>query len=325
MTATTRSAPGEESPDGPRTATAAPPRRRSRARPRALVPWGFVGPFLALFTLCFVLPILYAVYQSFIQIRRYGLFGEEGRETVFAGLDNYTRALGQETFVDSIGRVLLFGVVQVPVMLGLALVLALLLESASARWPGFFRALYFMPYGVPGVVASLLWGFLYVPGLSPILDVAGLVGLEPDLLGPSGVLWSIANIITWMFIGYNMLILVAQLKTIPGELYESARIDGAGPLQTAWNIQLPLIRPALVLTTIFSIIGTLQLFAEPQILAAFTVNIDSAYTPNMAAYNSAFTDNDYNVAAAQSVVVALTAFVLSFGFLWLVNRKDRRR
>ncbi|WP_017571127.1 carbohydrate ABC transporter permease [Nocardiopsis halotolerans] len=323
MTATARSAPGT----GPRNGApvTAPARPRRRLRSGALVPWGFVGPFLALFVLCFVLPILYAVYQSLIQVRRHGLFGEEGRETVFAGFANYARALGQETFVDSIGRVLLFGVVQVPVMLGLALVLALLLESASAKWPGFFRALYFMPYGVPGVVASLLWGFLYVPGLSPIVDVAGTVGLEPDLLGPDAVLWSIANIITWLFVGYNMLILVAQLKTIPGELYESARIDGAGPIQTAWHVQLPLIRPALVLTTIFSIIGTLQLFAEPQILAAFTVNIDSAYTPNMAAYNSAFTDNDYNVAAAQSVIVALTAFVLSFGFLWLVNRKDRQR
>ncbi|WP_017587765.1 carbohydrate ABC transporter permease [Nocardiopsis ganjiahuensis] len=323
MTTTTR-VPASPSPSG----RSAPTRDRAPQRgfrTGNLVPWGFLAPFVGLFVLCFLLPILYAVYQSFIQVRRFGLFGEEGRETVFAGFDNYARALGQDAFVDSIGRVLLFGIVQVPVMLGAALLLALLLESASAKWPGFFRAMYFMPYGVPGVVASLLWGFLYTPGLSPVIDVAGLVGLELDLLGPTSVLWSIANIITWLFIGYNMLILIAQLKTIPGELYESARIDGAGPFQIAWRIQIPLIRPALVLTTIFSIIGTLQLFAEPLIIAGFTVNIDSAYTPNMAAYNSAFTDNDYNVAAAQSVIVAVTAFVLSFGFLWFMNRKGRNR
>lgn len=321
MTTATRTDPG--APGTPRPAPAAP-RTRGR-RSGALVPWAFLAPFVGLFALCFLLPILYALYQSFLQVRRIGLFGEEGRETVFAGFGNYARALGQDGFVDSLGRVLLFGVVQVPVMIGLALVLALLLESASAKWPGFFRATFFLPYGVPGVVASLLWGFLYTPGLSPIIDVAGLVGLDLDLLGPTTVLWSIANIITWLFIGYNMLILVAQLKTIPAELYEAARIDGAGPLQIAWRVQIPLIRPALVLTTIFSIIGTLQLFAEPLILKGYTVNIDSAYTPNMAAYTSAFTDNDYNVAAAQSVIVALTAFVLSFGFLWLVNRKDRQR
>lgn len=323
MTTTTRVPADPGSPRGSAPARSRAPQRGFRTG--TMAPWGFLAPFLGLFVLCFLLPILYAVYQSFIQVRRFGLFGEEGRETVFAGFDNYARALGQDTFIDSIGRVLLFGVIQVPVMLGAALILALLLESASAKWPGFFRAMYFMPYGVPGVVASLLWGFLYTPGLSPIIDVAGLVGLELDLLGPTTVLWSIANIITWLFIGYNMLILIAQLKTIPGELYESARIDGAGPFQIAWRIQIPLIRPALVLTTIFSIIGTLQLFAEPLIIQQFTVNIDSAYTPNMAAFNSAFTDNDYNVAAAQSVIVAVTAFVLSFGFLWFMNRKGRNR
>lgn len=320
MTTTTAPRSDQARPERP----SKPPTER-RFKANALTPWGFLAPFLGLFLLCFVLPILYAVHQSFVQVQRHGLFGELGRESIFAGFGNYVRALEQGAFVDSIGRVLLFGVIQVPVMLGFALVLALLLESASAKWPGFFRAMYFMPYGVPGVVATLLWGFLYVPGLSPIVDVAGLVGIELDLLGDGTVLWSIANIITWLFIGYNMLILIAQLKTIPGELYESARIDGAGPFQLAWHVQLPLIRPALVLTTIFSIIGTLQLFAEPQILTSFTSTIDSAYTPNMAAYNSAFTDNDYNVAAAQSVIVALTAFVLSFGFLWSVNRKDRQR
>ncbi|SIO86610.1 carbohydrate ABC transporter permease [Nocardiopsis sp. JB363] len=320
MTTTTRP---HSDPTRPERRSGPPPKRRFKAG--ALTPWGFLAPFLGLFVLCFVLPILYAVHQSFVQVRRHGLFGELDRESVFAGFGNYARALDQDAFVDSIGRVLLFGIIQVPVMLGFALALALLLESASAKWPGFFRAMYFMPYGVPGVVATLLWGFLYVPGLSPIVDVAGLVGIELDPLGDGTVLWSIANIITWLFIGYNMLILIAQLKTIPSELYESARIDGAGPFQLARHVQLPLIRPALVLTTIFSIIGTLQLFAEPQILAGFTATIDSAYTPNMAAYNSAFTDNDYNVAAAQSVIVALTAFVLSFGFLWSVNRKDRQR
>ncbi|WP_433698893.1 carbohydrate ABC transporter permease [Nocardiopsis sp. CA-288880] len=321
MTAGTRPAPGA----APTPRATAPGRRGRRPGAVALAPWAFLAPFLGLFVLCFLLPILYAFYQSFLRVRRFGLFGEEGRETVFAGFDNYARALGQDGFVDSIGRVLLFGVVQVPVMIGLALLLALLLESASATWPAFFRAAFFMPYGVPGVVASLLWGFLYTPGLSPVIDVAGAVGLELDPLGPDTVLWSIANIITWLFVGYNMLILIAQLKTIPEELYEAARIDGAGPFQTAWRIQIPLIRPALVLTTVFSVIGTLQLFAEPLIIKGFTVNIDSAYTPNMAAFNSAFTDNDYNVAAAQSVIVALAAFVLSFGFLRLVDRKDRRR
>ena len=309
-------APGRE----PRPASA------RRIRPRgAAAPWLLMAPFLAMFALVFVAPVGYAVYQSLITVRRRGLFGEDGRETAFAGLENYRIALENDAFTASIGRVLLFGAVQVPVMLALALLLALLLESASAAWPGLFRALYFLPYGVPGVVASLLWGFLYVPGLSPLVDVAALAGLEVDPLGPGTVLWSIANIVTWQFAGYNMVVLIAQLKSIPRELYEAARIDGAGPVQTARRVQLPLIRPALVLTAVFSIIGTLQLFVEPLVLAQFTPNIDSGYTPNLGAYGSAFTDNQYNVAAAQSVLVALAAFALSFSFLALVHRMGRNR
>lgn len=298
--------------------------RRERASRQKRAPWLLLGPFLLVFSVAFVAPIGYAVVQSFTRVDRAGLFGEDGVSTSFAGLDNYTLALDNPEFVASLGRILLFGVVQVPVMMVLATLLALLLESASAQWPQFFRAAYFMPYGVPGVVATILWSFLYVPGLSPVIDIAGALGIELNLLGPQTVLWSIANIVTWTFTGYNMLILVAQLKAIPAELYEAARMDGAGPLRIARSVQIPLIRPALVLTTVFSIIGTLQLFAEPQVLQSVSPAINSDYTPNLSAYNSAFNYNDHNVAAAQSIIIALAAFALSFTFLRLVNRKDGR-
>lgn len=302
-------------------------RERARRAPKpgravARAPWLLLAPFLALFALTFVFPILAAVGSSFTKVTRSGLFGESGVHTGFAGLDNYALAIGDSGFVASIGRMLLFGVVQVPVMIALSTVLALLLESASARWPGFFRAAYFMPYGVPGVIATILWSFLYVPGLSPLIDAAKTVGLTVDFLGQGTVLWSIANIVTWSYAGYNMLIIVAQLKAIPGEIYEAARMDGAGPVRIAWSIQLPLIQPALVLTTVFSIIGTLQLFAEAQVLSTVAPAIDSQYTPNLSAYTTAFAYNDYNVAAAQAVLIALAAFVLSFVFLRLTNRKS---
>ena len=285
-------------------------------------PWILIGPFLLLFLLTFVAPIAYAVVQSFTRVDRAGLFGEQGTSTAFAGLSNYVQAFAGTEFLASIGRMLLFGVVQVPVMILAATVLALLLESTSARWPQFFRAAYFMPYGVPGVIASVLWSFLYVPGLSPFIDVAALVGIELDFLGPNVVLWSIANIVTWAYTGYNMLIIIAQLKAIPDEIYEAARVDGAGPWRIARAIQVPLIRPALMLTTIFSIIGTLQLFAEPQILQTVSPAVGSEYTPNLAAYNSAFNYNDYNVAAAQAVTIAVAAFVLSYAFLYFSNRRS---
>ncbi|RUQ84925.1 sugar ABC transporter permease [Labedella gwakjiensis] len=292
----------------------------SRAGGRA--PWILITPFLALFVLTFILPIIVAIGSSFTRVTRSGLFGEGGVTTEFAWFQNYAQALDDGNFVASIGRMLLFGIVQVPVMIVLCTILALLLESASARWPGFFRAAYFLPYGIPGVIATILWSFLYVPGLSPIVDVAGAVGLQLDFLGPSTVLWSIANIVTWTYTGYNMMIIIAQLKSIPTELYEAAKVDGASSWRVARSIQLPLIRPALVLTTVFSIIGTLQLFAEPQVLQTVAPAIDSQYTPNLSAYTTAFAYNDYNVAAAQSVLIAVVAFLLSFLFLRFTNRRS---
>lgn len=286
-------------------------------------PWILMAPFLVLFVGTIIVPIVMTVGYSLTTVERKGLLGEGGTSARFAGLDNYVAALSDMNFVASIGRMLLFGVVQVTVMIVAAVILALLLESAAAVWPGLFRSAYFLPYGVPGVIATILWSFLYIPGLSPVIDVLGWVGVEIDFLGPNLVLWSIANIVTWTYTGYNMLIIIAQLKSIPGELYEAARIDGASTLRIVRSIQLPLIRPAVLLTVIFSIIGTLQLFAEPQVLMTMSSGITSEYTPNMSAYAFAFKYNDIGMAAAQAVIIAASAFVLSAVALAASNRAGR--
>lgn len=296
----------------------------ARSQRHTLAPVGFLLPFAVPFLLFFLLPIGYAIYESLFQVRHTSLYGLGSGKTVFVGLKNYAAALGDADFVGSVLRVLLFAVVVVPVMLLVPLGLALLLEAVSARLPRLFRAAYFMPYGIPGVIASLLWGFLYVPGISPIVDIFARVGLPHDFLGPGSVLWSIANIVVWQFAGYNMLILIAQLKSISPDLYEACRIDGAGAWRTIWHLKLPLIRPAIVLTTVFTIIGTLQLFAEPLVLRPNTGAITTHYTPNISAYTEAFQNNNYNLAATQATLLALSAFVLSFGFLWLVARRGRR-
>lgn len=293
-----------------------------RARPDRKA-WRFLAPFLAVYLFAMILPILYALYQSLLTVRRSGPLGL-GRPSVgFAGLDNYVLALQQSAFLEGFGRVLLFGAVQVPVMLALAFALALLLDQVPDRWAGVMRAAYFLPYGIPGVIATLLWGFLYVPGISPVVDLLGHLGLQPDFLGYDSVLWSIANIVVWEFAGYNMLVIVAQLKAVPQELYEAARIDGAGPWQTALRIKLPLVRPALVLTSVFSIIGTLQLFAEPLVLKKLAPAVTTDFTPNLSAYFDAFANANVHLAAAKSVLLAVVAMVLSFGFLSLVNRKRK--
>ena len=219
------------------------------------------------------------------------------------------------THWSSVGRVLLFGVVQVPVMLGLALLFALLLDSPLLRGKRFFRLAFFVPYAVPGVIAAIMWGFLYSPNLSPFPAVTANV----DLLSADLVLWSIANVVTWVFVGYNMLIIYSTLLAIPQEIYEAARIDGAGQARIAWSIKIPLVRPALVLTGVLSIIGTLQLLAEPQTFRSFSSAVTSTFTPNMTIYATSSIPN-VSLAASFSVVLALATFVLSFTFLRLSRR-----
>jgi multiple sugar transport system permease protein len=142
-----------------------------------------------------------------------------------------------------------------------------------------------------------------------------------NFLGTNSTLWSIANIVTWEYTGYNMLIIYAALQAIPGDLYEAARLDGASEWKVAIRIKLPMVASALVLTGIFSIIGTLQLFSEPQVLHVVTSNISSSYTPNLLAYTQAFVANNPNYASAIAVVLAIGTFILSFGFLKLVQRR----
>ncbi|HLI05617.1 MAG TPA: sugar ABC transporter permease [Ktedonobacteraceae bacterium] len=286
-----------------------------------VAPYLFILPFGVLFLLFFIVPIIYAIDQSLYRSQRSGL-GLGAATVGFNGLGNYVDVIHDPNFWSGIGRVLLYGIVQVPVMLILALVVALLLDSTVVRFKGFFRLAFFVPYAIPGIIAALLWGYLYDPTLSPIVKGAQALGLPaPDFLGPGTVLWSIANIATWAWTGYNMLIIFAALQAIPSEIYESARIDGASGWKVAWHIKIPLVAPALILTTIFSIIGTLQLFNEPTVLGAISNNISSSYTPNIYAYYTAFGNNNYYYAAAIAVVLALVTFVLSFGFLRITQRQ----
>jgi multiple sugar transport system permease protein len=303
------------------TTSPADTRTRFARQRRAATPYLFVLPFGVLFILFFLVPIIYAIYQSLYRFQRNGL-GLSGAKVGFSGLSNYVSVFSDAKFYSSIGRMVLYGIVQVPVMLVLALVLALLLDSAVVRFKAFFRLAFFVPYAVPGIIAALLWGYLYDPALSPIVKGLQTLNLpSPDFLGYSTVLWSIANIAVWAWTGYNMLIIFAALQAIPGDIYESARMDGCSGFYIAWYIKIPLVAPALVLTGVFSIIGTLQLFAEPQVLYSISNNISTAFTPVLYAYNAAFAYNNYYYAAALSVVLALVTFVFSFGFLRVTRRQ----
>jgi len=308
---------------GSQLASPATSKRRARTfNYKTLAPYLFLTPFGLFFLLFFIIPIFYAIYQSLFRSQRSGL-GLGAPTISFNGLGNFHDVLLDKNFFAGIGRVLLLGVVQVPIMLILALVLALLLDSAAVRLKGFFRVAFFIPYGVPGVIGALLWGFLYSTQLSPIVKGVHTVGFTSfDPLSGPFILWSIANIITWEFTGYNMLIIFASLQSIPEQLYEAARLDGCTGIGIARYIKVPMVAPALVLTCVLSIIGTLQLFTEPQVLSQIANSITSTYTPNLYAYFTAFSNNNYYYTAALSVVLAIVTFILSFSFLRLTQRQS---
>ena len=297
-------------------------RARKGTVPRG-VPYLFLTPAIVLFTLFIALPIGYAIYLSFRKVKVSGLgLGRGARREIFAGWENYRAALSDPDLWSGSLRVLGYGLVLLPTMLGLALLFALLLDRPRVGLQRFSRIAIFLPYAVPAVIAGMLWGFLYLPAMSPLNDLFAAVGLpEPNLLGGGVVFYAVVNIALWGGVGFNMMVLYTALRAIPQDLYEAARIDGCTEWQIARRIKIPLLRPALIMTTFFSLIATLQVFNEPMIIRPLTNSISSFWTPLMKIYQDAFAKNDIYSAAASSVVIALVTLVLSFGFLRVVQRR----
>jgi multiple sugar transport system permease protein len=295
----------------------------SRPGVTAAIPYAFLSPALVLFTLFLLLPIVYTGYLSLRTERVSGLgLGAGARRVGFAGLENYRVAVTDAELWRGALRVLLYGGVLVPTMLGLALLFALMLDARRVGARRFSRLAIFLPYAVPGVIATLLWGFLYLPRVSPFQYLLRELGADTvDVMNPTSIYFSLANIALWGGVGFNMIVMFTALRAIPAELYESARMDGATELQIALRIKVPMITPALVLTGVFSTIATLQVFSEPTTLAPLTNSLSSTWTPLMKIYRDAFTRNDIYSAAATSIVLALVTLVLSFGLLRLLQAR----
>lgn len=289
---------------------------KSRQNRAALL---FVLPFTVVFVTMLIVPLLYSGYLSFFQSKLVG-------GVSFTGFDNYARALTDPEFLAGLGRMGLFLIIQVPIMLVLALFFALALDSGRVRGSNFLRLLIFVPYAVPGVVATLMWGYLYGNDFGPIAQAIRAVGLQaPDLLSAQNILGAMMNIVAWEFVGYNMIIMYSALRSVPTELYEAAEIDGAGQLRVAWSIKIPAIRPAIMLTVIFSIIGTFQLFNEPSLLRSIAPNaITSSFTPNYYAYNLAFTSQNVNYAASIAFLLGIVIAIVSYVIQLSSQRRERK-
>jgi multiple sugar transport system permease protein len=275
-------------------------------------------PFFVVFVAMVIVPLVYAGYLSLYRKRLIG-------GTSFAGAENYIKALTDPLFLSGVGRMAIFLVIQVPFMIALSLLFALALDSGMMKLAKFSRLAIFVPYAVPGVVATLMWGYLYGRDFGPFAQIGNALGMgPPPFLTPTGMLFSIMNIVNWSFIGY-MIIIYAALRSLPSELYEAARVDGASEFRIAWSIKIPAVRPALLLTVIFSVIGTFQLFTEPKLMFTLAPNvIGTAWSPNLYAYNVAFVNQDANYAAALAFLLGIVIMIVSYIVQLSSQRKERR-
>ncbi|MDR0783685.1 MAG: sugar ABC transporter permease [Propionibacteriaceae bacterium] len=298
------------------------------ARHQALFGWLFAAPFAIGFLLVFVAPIIWAIRAAFFgsEAAEGGLYGGGARREVFVGFKNFAHAATNPGFWSGMGRVLAFGAIQIPVMILAALFLALLLDSFLVRRPGLWRLGYFLPFAIPGLIAAIVWTYLYLPELSPF--AAALPDLDgiAFFLSPRLVLASMANITTWTYTGYNMLIFLAALQAIPHDLYEAARIDGASGWVIATKIKIPLVRGAALLAVLLSIIGTVQLFNEPTMIRTVATWMGNDYMPMLMAYNTLMgqiSPSGMGPASAISILMAVVAGSLAVIYA-LVQRRIAR-
>jgi multiple sugar transport system permease protein len=291
-------------------------RVRRRSSRRGALGWLFILPFLVVFLVFLVAPLLYAGYLS---LYTKGL----ATGTTFAGIDNYTRAFGDPSFRKGLWLVLRFSLVVIPLQMIVALVAALVLDEVTGRLARFSRLVIFLPYAIPAVLGALMWGFLYSPSFGPIEQIASLFNVQaPFLLSQGNIFYGLLNVVTWQWAGYYMIIIYAALRSIDSSVYEAARMDGAGARQIAFRIKVPLVSSALTLILIFSLIGTLQFFTEPQILGPIangTVTPD--FTPNIYAFNLAFRYAQFNYASAISFSLGFVVFLTVAVFMVVTRKK----
>ena len=282
----------------------------------------FTLPFVIGFVIMFILPIIYAVVQSLYTVKSSGL-GLSGSETVFVGMDNFITAATDAKFWESMGRVAVFACIQVPIKLAISLLLALGLDYLTGRVVAGFRIGLLVPYMIPGIVGTLVWIYLYSPDLGPLTELGKFFSMDWNFLSEAMMWPSIGNLLTWDSIGFNMLIIYASLQAISPELFEAARLDGASEARIAFSIKVPFVRAALVLTGMLSIIGLLQIFAEPLLFRSFVPEVVTKdYTPTLMIFNQAFDANNYNYAAALSLVFATVIAAVSFVYYKFTNKPE---
>src|ERR1700722_6235722 len=233
----------------------------SRAARRAAVI--FLAPGLVLITVTFLLPAVASFVLSLTDYDIYALAPPSNARVVW--LRNYATLAQTPLFWIALRNTLYFVLVGGPISVIVSLAVAVMLDSELVRWRGFFRTVYFAPVVTTLVAVAVVWKYLYDPRYGLLNAGLHAIGLPPvDWLGSTA--WAMPSIIlmtVWKGFGYNMIIFMAGLQAVPGDLYDAARVDGAGAWQRFWHVTMPTLAPTFLFVSIPTTIGVLQLFAEP--------------------------------------------------------------
>jgi len=281
----------------------------------AAVPYLFLAPYIAVFALFWAWPIVQSVLLSFMNTRV--------NPWRFQFAVNWGRLIHDAAFLGALRNTFLILVVQVPVMLALAIALAIGLNSTLLKARGAFRFAFFAPVVVGEVAYSAVFRLLFNGNYGAVNGALGAVGLPtPDWLsGPWTATAVVMIAVTWRWTGYNAIIILAGLQNIPQDLYEAAEVDGAPRWRQHLSITLPLLRPVILFALVLSLIGTMQLFAEPWLITRGGPG-NATETLGTYLYRQGFTSMNFGYAASVAYAVAAMAAVFSAIQIRLFGRQQ---
>lgn len=282
-------------------------KKYSKKQRRNLTGWGFLLPAMILIA-CFS---LYPMISAFISSLKTGT----GTQLTFSGLSNYVRAFQDDVFRQSILNCLFYLIIQVPIMLLLALILASVLNNKQLRFRGLFRTCIFLPCATSLVAYAIVFRSLFATDgfINTMLLKMGILDEAFNFLAnPLSAKIVIIIALIWRWTGYNMIFYLAALQNIDSSVYEAAKVDGASPIQTFFKITFPLLKPTILMTAIMSTNGTLQLFDESMNLTKGGPG-NASITMSHYIYNTAFKGvPNFGYTSAMSFVILLMVAVLAF-------------
>ena len=233
----------------------------------------------------------------------------------YIGFQNFATILQDSRFWEAFRIPLFLLLIQVPLMIFIATLIAFCYERLEKHGGSFFRFIFYLPYTIPGIVTGIIWSYIFSDSMSPFRPVLDLLGYSgTKILTRPHLPAILLVIILWAFTGYTAFVIYSALISIPKEYSEQAQLDGATFWQTAFKIKVPLLKGVFIPLFIFNAIGAIQVFNEPWMLSRLVV-LPSNYTPAMYIYNSAFAQGRFTYAAAMGMILAVFTFLISLGVL----------